>query len=200
VNFSGEALIYSTYLGGPSSNAAQSIQIDSSCNAYIAGYVLSGAFPTVAPIQSASGGAADAFVAELNPAGSTLVFATYLGGSGDDRAYGLALDSSNNIYVTGATTSPNFPIISPAFQSTLTGTSNVFVSKLSAGGSSLVYSTYLGGNGTDQGNAIAVTPAGIAYVTGFTESTNFPTVNAVQSVLGISNNNFCGTAPCASLC
>jgi len=199
VDFTGETLVYSTYLGGPATVSAQGIQIDSSGNAYVAGYVLSGAFPTTggSAQPNAGGGTADAFVAKLNAGGSSLAYATYLGGSGDDRAYGIGLDSSLNVYITGATTSTNFPVTSGVFQSTLRGSSNAFVSKLNAAGSAFTYSTYLGGTGIDQGTAIAVVSSGAAYVTGWTESTDFPTSNPVQSVLGISNNNYCGSTPCA---
>ncbi|HXW16502.1 MAG TPA: SBBP repeat-containing protein, partial [Terriglobia bacterium] len=196
VNFSGEQVLYSTYLGGSAADVAQAIALDSSNDMYISGYTFSTDFPTVAPYQAANAGGADAFVAELNAAGSALTFSTYLGGAEDDRAYGIALDSSNNVYVAGATSSTNFPTNS-AFQAALAGASNAFVTKFDAAGSSLVYSTYLGGSGTDQANAIAVTPAGLAYVTGFTNSSNFPTQSPIQAILGISNNQLCGTAPCA---
>ncbi len=198
VNPSGVALIYSTYLGGSSADSAQSIQLDSSGNAYIAGYTFSSNFPTVAPYQSAIGGGSDAFVSELNATGSALTFSTFLGGSGNDYAYGLAMDSSLNLYVTGTTVSTNFPTTVGSFQPALAGSSDAFVCKFNNAGSSLLYSTYLGGSNTDQGNAIAVTPDGVAFVTGYTESTNFPTLNPIQAILGLSSsNNYCGTAPCA---
>jgi hypothetical protein len=197
VNFTGEALLYSTYLGGSQADVAQSIQIDSSGNMYLAGYTFSPDFPTVSPIQSKLQGGADAFVAKLNAAGSALTFSTFLGGSADDRAYGLALDGSQNVYITGETGSTNFPTTSSAFQPALKGSSDAFICKLNSAGSSLLYSTYLGGTNADQGNAIAVTSAGVAYVTGFTQSTDFPTQNPVQAILGLSSNTYCGSAPCA---
>jgi len=197
VNPSGVALIYSTYLGGSSADSAQSIQLDSSGNAYIAGYTFSSTFPTVSAYQSTIGGGSDAFLSELNAAGSALTFSTFLGGSGNDYAYGLAMDNSMNLYVTGATVSTNFPTTVGSFQPALAGSSDAFVCKFNNAGSSLLYSTYLGGANADQGNALAVTPDGVAYITGYTESTDFPTLNPIQSVLGISNNSYCGTAPCA---
>jgi hypothetical protein len=197
VNFTGEQLVYSTYLGGSAADVGQSIQVDSSGNAYVAGYTFSSNFPTVGAPQPTIGGGADAFVAKLNPAGSALVFSTFVGGSGDDRAYGVALDGSLNVYITGSTVSSNFPTTTGAFQPALKGSSDAFVCKLNPAGSTLLYSTYLGGSGVDQGSAIAVTSAGVAYVTGFTESSDFPTHNPVQAILGLSNNNLCGTAPCA---
>ena len=196
VNFAGEQILYSTYLGGSAADVAQAIALDSSNDMFIAGYTFSPDFPTVAPYQGANGGGADAFVAELNAAGSALTFSTYLGGTEDDRAYGIALDSANYVYVAGATSSTNFPI-NNAFQLSLTGASNAFVTKFNPAGSSLVYSTYLGGTGTDQANAIAVAPAGAAFVTGFTNSSDFPTQSPIQAILGLSNNMLCGSAPCA---
>jgi len=200
VNFTGEALLYSTFLGGSAADVAQAIQLDNATppNMYITGYTFSTNFPTVGPIQSANAGGADAFVSKLNGAGSALTFSTYLGGSSDDRAYGIALDGTQNVYITGSTVSTNFPTTSGSFQPALKGSSDAFICKLNSAGSSLLYSTYLGGTNADQGNAIAVTSTGIAYVTGFTESTDFPTHNPVQAILGLSSNTaFCGSAPCA---
>jgi len=200
VNFTGEALVYSTYLGGTQADVAQGIQVDSSGNAYVAGYTFSPDFPLVAPIQTKIGGGADAFVAKLNATGTALTYSTFLGGSGDDRAFGIALDSTLNAYITGETVSTNFPTSTGAFQTALKGSSDAFVCKLNPAGSTLVYSTYLGGSGVDQANGIAVIPsgtnAGVAFVTGFTESSDFPTHNPVQAILGLSINNLCGTAPC----
>ena len=207
VNLTGEALVYSTYLGGSAADVAQSIQLDSTGDAYLAGYTYSANFPTVNPYQRtnmSTDNGPNAFVAELNAAGTTLTFSTYLGGSGNDRAYGLALDNTQNpnIYVTGGTSSTNFPTTTGAFQSALDGLSDAFVTKLNPTGSSLLYSTYLGGSGVDQGNAIAVIPSGATntgavFVTGFTQSSDFPTQNPIQSVLGLSSNTYCGSAPCA---
>jgi len=206
VNYTGEGLIYSTYLGGSGPDVAQSIKVDSAGNAYIAGYTFSSDFltanvPKTPPIQSTFGGGtgADAFVAELGAGGSPLEFSTFLGGSGDDRAYGLALDGSNNIYIVGTTSSSGakpFPTTTGVYQPALKGSSNAFVAKLNKGGTQLGYSTYLGGSGTDQGFAIAVTSGGNAYVTGSTNSSDFPTLLPVEAVLGLSDNNLCGSAPC----
>lgn len=212
VNYTGEGLVYSTFLGGSAVDVGQSIQVDSSGNAYIAGYTLSTDFltantPVATPLQSTFGGGsgADAFVAELSFANSTLTlpFSTYLGGAGDDRANGLALDAAGNIYVVGTTTSTApypFPTTSNAYQPALKGASNAFVCKLNKGGSQLSYSTYLGGSGTDKGLAIAVVPsgtsAGVAFVTGSTNSSDFPLLNPVVGILGLSDNTYCGSAPC----
>ena len=197
VNFTGEQLLYSTYVGGTQADVSQAITLDASNDAYITGYTFSTDFPLVSPIQNTLGGGADAFVAELNPTGSALTFSTYLGGSGDDRSYGVALDGTQDVFIAGATSSANFPTTSGIFQPSLRGASNAFVSKLSPGGASLLYSTFLGGSGTDQANAIAVTSSGAAFVTGFTNSSDFPTASPLQAILGLSNNGLCGSAPCS---
>lgn len=198
VNFTGTALMYSTYLGGADADVAQGIRVDSSGNAYVAGYTFSLNFPTVNPLQGGNaGGGADAFVAKLNPSGSALAFSTYLGGSGDDRAFGIGLDSAGNVYVAGSTQSANFPVTPASFQTLLKGSKNAFVSKLNPAGNALAYSTYLGGSGVDQANGIAVDSTGDAFVTGFTESSNFPTQQAVQALLGITGGSSCGTNLCS---
>jgi len=197
VNFTGEQLLFSTYLGGSQADVGQAVTLDTNNDVYLTGYTFSSNFPLASPIQSNLAGGADAFVTEFNPSGTALTFSTYLGGSGDDRAYGIALDSTLNVYITGATSSGNFPVTGGVFQPNLRGASNAFVSKLSHGGTSVVYSTFLGGTGTDQANAIAVTPAGLAFVTGFTNSSDFPTQSPIQAILGLSNNNLCGSAPCS---
>ena len=121
---------------------------------------------------------------KLNAAGTALVYSTYLGGSNEDQGLGIAVDSAGNAYVTGETVSTNFPTTLGAFQTTLGGPGEAFVTKLNAVGTALAYSTYLGGNSGDVGNGIAVDSAGNAYVTGETFSTNFPTTpGAFQTTL-----------------
>jgi len=197
INFSGTELLYSTYLGGVQADVGQGIRVDSSGSAYITGYTFSSDFPIENPYQGSTAGEPDAFVAKLNAAGSALVFATYLGGSGDDRGLGIALDTSGNVYVAGVSRSTDFPTTVGAIQSANRGERDAFVTKLSSAGSNLVYSTLLGGAGADQANAIAVDSSGNAYVTGFTQSSDFPTYKPVQAVLGISGGSFCGANPCA---
>ena len=197
VNFSGTGLLYSTYLGGAQADVGQAIKVDSSGSAYITGYTFSSDFPIENPYQGSTAGAPDAFVAKLNAAGSALVFSTYLGGSGDDRGLGIALDISGNVYVAGVSQSTDFPTTVTAFQGANRGERDAFISKLSPAGSNLVYSTLLGGAGADQANAIAVDSSGNAFVTGFTQSSDFPTYTPVQAVLGISGGSFCGPNPCA---
>ena len=167
------AISYSTLLGGSGADAANALAVDSTGAAYIAGFTESYNLATANPTQNFNAGGNDVFVAKLTPAGTGLVYCTYLGGFGDDRAYGIAVDAAGAVYVTGSTTSQNFPVVYP-LQSKLAGARNAFVLKLAAAGNSLVYSTYLGGNSSDSGNGIAVDAAGNAYVVGDTTSLNFP--------------------------
>ncbi len=196
------SLVYSTYLGGSGEDRANGIVADASGNAYVTGRTASTNFPLAGtPYQSTNGGNFDVFVTKLNPTGSALLYSTYLGGSGDDRGFSIARDSSNNVYVTGRTRSTNFPTTPGAFQPThgsgLCGSPpelclDAFVAKLNPaapGGASLVYSTFLGGNRDDEGEGIAVDGSGNASVTGYTDSTDFPTANAFQPVCGMG----CGT-------
>jgi hypothetical protein len=189
-------LIYSTYLGGTGPDQGSAIAVDSSGSAYVAGYTYSNNFPVLGGFQGSLQGEVSAFVTKLSADGSSLVYSTYIGGSAGasgptTAASGIAVDSSGSAYVTGYTTATNFPTQSP-FQGGLQGAESAFVTKLSADGSSLVYSTYLGGPDTISGTgqplspasnsaaAIAVDSSGSAYVTGFTNSTDFPTQNPFQ--------------------
>jgi hypothetical protein len=181
-------LSYATYLGGTGSDLGTGVAVDSSGNAYLTGITASTNFPTASPRQGYAGGY-EAFVAKLAPSGSTLVYSTYLGGSGNDRGLGVAVDSSGNAYVTGDTASTNFPTTSPV-QAANAGGYDAFVAKLDPSGSALLYSTYLGGSGTDGGEGIAVDPAGSAYVTGETTSTNFRTAYPLQASYGGGTDGF----------
>ena len=187
LNPAGSALVYSTYLGGSDSDEGYGIAVDSNQHAYVTGWTSSSNFPTTAgAFQQASGGYCDAFVTKLNPAGTTLVYSTYLGGSDGDEGYDIAVDSDQHAYVTGRTDSSNFPNTTGAFQQAHGGGyCDAFVTKLNPAGSALVYSTYLGGNDLDYGHGIAVDSDQDAYVTGWTESTNFPnTTGAFQRTYG----------------
>src|SRR5208283_1018550 len=157
-------------------------------NTYVTGQTYSNNFPTSAPYQAGKNGtygSANAFVTKFSPDGSTLVYSTYLGGSGIDSGASIAVDDNGDAYITGTTSSTDFPTLNPS-QASLQGASNAFVTELSADGSSLVYSTFLGGSGTDSGAGIAVnvnsisSTANYAYVTGQTTSSDFPTANAYQ--------------------
>ncbi len=189
LNAAGSALIYSTYIGGSASDEGSGIAIDASGNAYVTGKTASANFPTTeGATQSVFGGVVDGFVTKLNPAGSGLVYSTYLGGSGVDEALAIAVDASRNALVTGQTqSSEDFPTTEGAFQAAYGGgLSDAFVTKLNASGSMKVYSTYLGGSGKpaedtfesslgDYAQGIAVDSAGNAYVAGSTDSRNFYT-------------------------
>jgi hypothetical protein len=190
-NASGSALTYSTYLGGSGYDVATSIALDSTGNAYVGGYNYLAGFPTTqGAYQTTSKGPYDAFITKLNASGSALVYSTYLGGTGDDYVAGIAVDSLGNAYVTGVTISSDFPMQS-APQPTAGGSYDAFVTKFNPVGSALVYSTYLGGTGWDGGAGIAVDFAGNAYVTGQTNSNNFPTTPAAyQTIYGGNGDAF----------
>jgi hypothetical protein len=183
INPAGSALVYSTYLGGTEGDDGNAVATDGAGNAYVVGMTDSGDFPTVNSLQAARAGNWDGFVTKLNADGSALVYSTYLGGDAYDEAFGVAVDGSANVYLTGVTFSMNFPTAN-AVQSTNAGSADAFVTKLNAAGSALVYSTYLGGSGFDDGRQPAVDGAGNTYVTGSTESNNFPTANAFQPTHG----------------
>jgi hypothetical protein len=167
-------LSYSTYLGGSGEDYGSAIAVDSAGNAYVTGQAWSQDFPTKNAFQGTFGGGSyDGFVAKLNASGTALIYSTYLGGSGNEYGIGIAVDGAGNAYVTGSTTSTDFPI-ARALQRTKHGFSNVFVTKLNASGSALVYSTYLGGSCLDAGWSIKVDNAGNAYLTGDTCSCFIP--------------------------
>ena len=194
LNPAGSALLYSTYLGGSNYDLGNAIALDSSGNVYIAGDTLSVNFPVLNAFQSASGGNTDAFVTKLSPSG-TMLLSTYLGGAGNDHAGGIAVDSSGNIYVAGGTFSVNFPVHNP-IQSLSGGGQDIFVSKISSAGTTLMYSTYLGGAGgsqamAEQANSIALDSSGNAYIGGVTNSANFPvTSGALQTVYNGAQDGF----------
>jgi hypothetical protein len=187
VNAEGSALVYSTYLGGSNGAEGTGIAVDSSGNAYVTGQTFSTDFPTVNPLQAARGGDYDGFVSKVNAAGSALVYSTYLGGAGGELPLGIAVDTTGAAYVAGRTSSSDFPTVNPVQAVYGGGMADAFVSKVNAAGSALVYSTYLGGDGFDQGG-IAVNPSGSAYVTGWTQSTNFPTTNPFADRIPFQNS------------
>ena len=183
----GSTLIYSTYLGGSRFDSGFGIAVDSSGSAYVSGDTGSSDFPvtTGAFRTKTGGGTTDVFLSKLDPTGSKLVYSTYLGGSSTDRLVeGVAVDSAGEAFVTGWTTSTNFPVTTGAFQTTFHGTQEGFVTKFNSTGAGLVYSTFLGGTGSTTVNAIALDATGNAYVVGATSATDFPsTPGAVQSQL-----------------
>jgi hypothetical protein len=193
-------LVYSTYLGGSGADFGSGIAVDSTGNAYVVGATTSSDFPTTAGVyQSINRSPYDIFITKVNPAGSALVYSTYLGGSGSEPTHdpgnevAIAVDSAGNAYVTGGTSSSDFPTTAGAFQTSIAGPQDAFITKLNTSGSALVYSTYLGGmDNFDVGNAIAVDPAGSAYVTGYTTSASFPTTAGAFQTSGAGNGEYDG--------
>ena len=177
-------LVYSTFLGGQCGQRASGIAVDTSGNAYITGGTCSTDFPTVSPIQGNLKGESDAFVTKINASGNAIVYSTYLGGSTQESGYGIGVDNLKNVYVTGITNSTDFPTVSPIQGNFGGGVLDAFVTKINASGNAIVYSTYLGGSGEDQGRGIAVDDLQNAYITGFTDSQNFPTASAFQKFNG----------------
>ena len=178
----GNVFVYSTFVGGDGQDIGTGIAVDSTGAAYVSGSTTSKVFPTSNAFQAKNAGASDGFVFKLAPAGNTLVFSTFLGGSGDETIFRIVLDGTG-IYIGGYTSSSNFPLMNPA-QATAGGFYDAFVAKLSLSGASLLYSTYLGGSGDDFGYGLAVDSSGSAYIAGWTSSTNFPTRNALQPLYG----------------
>ena len=195
-------LSYSTYLGGTSNDYATSIAVDSTGSAYITGYTASANFPIVAgSFQTSCGGGScaapnyDAFITKFNSTGTALIYSTYLGGSSQDYGYGIAVDGSGDAYIVGTTFSDNFPTTPSAYQPTckpvlknvehpIANAQNcvdgdVFVTELDPSGAALIYSTYIGGSVTNQGNAIAIDSGGNAYITGYTKSSDYPVTTGV---------------------
>src|SRR3989454_799143 len=178
-----DPIIQSTYLGGSDYDEGFGIALDSLGNVYVTGFTGSTDFPgTAGGAQAAYAGA---FVSKLTPDLKTITQSTYLGGSDIDLGFGIALDSLGNVYVTGFTTSTNFPGTTGGAQAASGGLSDAFVSKLTPDLKTLTQSTYLGGSGSDEGHAIALDSSGNVYVAGFTFSTNFPgTTGGAQATFG----------------
>lgn len=196
---SGSQLVYSTYLGGNQSEESEGLEVDALGNAYIAGYTISPNYPTLNAFQSTYGGNGDGFLTKIAPTGNALVYSTYLGGPNQDVASDVAVDALGQAVVTGDVETGGFPL-QGAIQSTFGGgDEDAFVTKFNAAGNGLVYSTYLGGGtgpglygGRDRGSVVAVNSAGEAFVSGYTYSSNFPTVNAFQGTYGGTCNAVAG--------
>ena len=186
----GDALVYSTYLGGLGTDYGYGVAVDSQGSAHIVGQTTSANFPTAGAHQATLDGTTDAFVTKLSPAGNALAYSTYLGGSNSEAAQAVALDTSGNAYVVGGTQSTNFDTTPGAFQTTMAGGggpfggSDAFVTKFSAAGA-LAYSTYLGGSGGDElATGVAADSAGSAYVTGVNAAANFPASAPIRGFAG----------------
>ena len=192
LNASGNALVYSTYIGGSEYDQGRALAVDAAGNAYLTGITESANFPTGNPIQAKFGGKQDTFALKVNTAGTALVYSTYLGGTGNDVGHAITVDSAGNAYITGLTNSPDFPT-ARAFQGSYKGGegNDVIVVKVNAAGSALTYSTYLGGSKNEESRAIAVDAAGNATITGYTQSADFPTARPLQArFAGGSNDIF----------
>lgn len=176
-------LVWGSYIGGSGDDAGTDVAVDAAGNVYVTGYTTSPPdFPLANPLQPDPGGRLDAFVMKLNPSG-TLVFSTYIGGSGDDESHSIGLDAAANVYITGYTRSTNFPIVN-GFQTSFGGVQDAYVLKLNNAGNNIDYSTYLGGNQSDRSYGLAVDPGGDVVVAGMTSSTNFPVMNAFRGSFG----------------
>ncbi|OXM14414.1 SBBP repeat-containing protein [Paenibacillus herberti] len=184
---SGQNLIYSTYLGGSGDDAGTGITVDLAQNVSITGQTQSTNFPTFNPVQAANGGGQDLFITKINASGTSFIFSTYLGGSQNDTGFGVATDNFGNVYVAGQSLSLDFPLADPL--QVQAGNNAAVVIKFNPTGG-LIYSTYLGGNGVDIGQAIAASPSGSAYVAGATSSTDFPVVNPFQATLPGASSGF----------
>ena len=178
----GDAVVYASYLGGAATDLGNGVAVDQAGNAYLTGTTSSTNFPVAAASQATSGGSFDAFLTKVNPAGSARVYSTYLGGSESDGAAEIALDAAGSVYLTGGTFSTNFPVTAGAFQSSLAGASDGFWTKLDVSGQRTA-STYLGGSGDDNIGALAVDASGRSYLTGASNSADFPLVAAVQTTI-----------------
>jgi beta-propeller repeat-containing protein/HYDIN/CFA65/VesB family protein len=198
LNPTGTALVYSTYIGGTLGDEGVNLAIDSAGNAYVAGSTDSTDFSTTAgAVQTVYGGnnnpincnfsffthCGDGFVTKVNTTGGALSYSTYLGGNGSDYGAGIRIDSNGDAFVTGATNSTNFPLVN-ALQTSFLGVTDVLISEINPSGSTLLFSTYLGGRSGDGGAGLTLDSASNIYVVGYTESTDFPLANAIQSTYG----------------
>jgi hypothetical protein len=175
VNPSGTGLVYAGFLGGSNGDGGKGIAVDAAGNAYVTGWTSSSNFPAVVGPDTSYNGGDDAFVAKVNPSGTGLVYAGFLGGSAGDEGWSIAVDATGNAYVTGITDSHDFPaVVGP--DTSYNGDGDAFVARVNPSGTGLVYAGFLGGSDWDVGLAIAVDAAGNAYVTGLTWSYDFPTV------------------------
>lgn len=185
----GSALVFSTYLGGGRNDTGTGIALGKNGEILVAGWTSSSdglPFPVVNPYQPSLAGGTDSFVSRLSSSGSLLLSSTYLGGSANDPAYGIAAAQDASILVAGWTNSTSpaaFPVLN-AYQSSCAGSRDAFLSRFSSSGSALLYSTCLGGSGADYGYALGAGPAGGGYVCGLTSSQDFPTLHPYQASIG----------------
>jgi hypothetical protein len=186
INAAGTAILYSTVLVGNDYDVGYGIAVDAAGHAYVTGESYSTDFPAVNAFQPQNGGFNDAILLKLNPAGTALIYSTYLGGLGSDQAWAIAVDGAGSAHLTGVSGSTNFPLASP-FQGQRLGTRDVIVTKFTPDGQALAFSTYLGGTSAydvEVGYGIVVDAAGGVYVTGYTDVANFPLHNPIQATNG----------------
>jgi hypothetical protein len=181
-------ILFSTYWGGNLENAVTGVATGSDGSVYATGWTESNNVPVLSPFQMFRG-SIDAFVVKLNPAGTSIVYATYIGGTGNNKASAIAVDSLGGAAVVGYTDARDFPVLA-ASQPSLGGYQNAFIVKLAPAGSTLTFSTYLGGSGADQATAVQTDSSESTYVAGFTTSANFPVKNALQATKGGLQNAF----------
>ncbi len=182
-------LEYSTYLGGGDVDQIHDIAADGTGAVYAVGAARLSYPTTVGAYQESAASGFDVVVTKMAPDGQSLVYSTYIGGDSDETGYAIAVDAGGNAYVTGETASDDFPTAGPPFDGIRDGV-DAFATKLSADGSSLVYSTFLGGANAERGDGIAVDTTGSAYVVGRTESSDFPLQNPLDGTLGGSQDAF----------
>jgi len=177
LNSTGTGLGFSTYLGGTAEDSSNAIAVSKNGNIFVTGYTRSTDFPTTTgAYQTTNKGYYDAFVSCLNSSGTGVLYSTYIGGTNEDKAYGIAVDSSENVFITGQNYYGGYPTTENAYDTTYNGGYDAFITKLNSSGSALTYSTYLGGTNTEYSADIVIDSSGNAYIAGYTNSTNFPTV------------------------
>jgi sugar lactone lactonase YvrE len=196
LNPQGTALVYSTYIGGSSYDTGTAIAVDSNGNAYVTGSTQSVDFPVTAGVLQAvrkSSSSTNVFVSKLNSSGTALAYSTYLGGSYIQTGTGIQVDSSGNAYVTGFTSSTDFPATTGSYKTSLPGSQSAFIAKINPAATQLVWATYLGGSNSDSAAAITLDSSNNVYVAGQTQSTNFPaTTGAFQTApaSSVTQNGF----------
>ncbi len=188
LNALGNSLVYSTYLGGDDDDVARKIVVDSNGNAYVTGFTSSTNFPATALLAGTQVQQKDIFLTKINPEASKFVYSVYFGGSEDDEANSLVIDSLGNVYLTGITKSANFPL-NKAIQANYNGNQDGFITKLNQQGNSISFSTFLGGQGFDEINDIIMDKDKNIYLAGSTTSSDFPVLNAFQSILQAQNSD-----------
>ncbi|MGA1872434.1 MAG: fibronectin type III domain-containing protein [Thermoplasmatota archaeon] len=174
----GQSLSYSTFIGDSQNEYGRSIDVDSSGSAFVTGSTTSSSFPTSSGAYDRNyGGNEDAFLLKVSASGNSLLFSTFLGGTGYERAYGVEIDPQGDIYTTGETGSSNFPTTTNAYDGSYGGSNDAFLTLFDSTGASILNSTFLGGSGQDVGRSVVMGPNGLAHVIGSTYSSNYPTTS-----------------------